>query len=86
MLNATVEEINGNLVVTLPATLIQRLNLKSGSQVAICETEAETAIAAAIRNSYRLSDMLAASDPKAFERTEEDLVFLNSPPVGRELI
>jgi hypothetical protein len=38
------------------------------------------------RSRYRLDDLLDQSDPAAFERTEEDWEFLNSPPVGRELI
>jgi hypothetical protein len=50
--------------------------------------EAESALAAKLsrRGRYRLDDLLAQSDPAAFERTEEDLEWLNSPRVGRELL
>jgi len=87
MAKAHVEEFNGSVMLILPSTIVDRLRLSAGSEVEI-DVKDETLLlrSRTRRGRYRLDDLLSQSDPSAFEQTDEDREFLNSPPVGRELI
>jgi antitoxin component of MazEF toxin-antitoxin module len=87
MLKAHVEEVNGVVMLVVPPDIVIRLQLSRGSEVEVALQEETLLFGPSSRRSrYRLDDLLDQSDPAAFERTEEDWEFLNSPPVGRELI
>jgi antitoxin component of MazEF toxin-antitoxin module len=87
MAKAHLQEINGTVMLALPATVLDHLRLTVGSEVEV-EVRDRTLVLGdrSRRGRYSLDDLLAESDPSAFEQTDEDREFLNSPPVGRELI
>ncbi len=87
MLKEHVEEVNGIVMLVVPRDIVDRLHLSTGSEVEVALQDETLLVGQSSRRSrYRLDDLLDQSDPAAFERTEEDWEFLNSPPVGRELI
>jgi len=87
MLKAHVEEVNGSVMLVLPSTIVDRLGLSAGSEVEIDVKDHTLLLQSRTRRGrYSLDDLLTQSDPSAFEQTDEDREFLNSPPVGRELI
>ena len=87
MAKAHVEEFNGSVMLILPSTIVDRLGLSAGSEVEIDVKDNTLLLQSRTRRGrYSLDDLLTQSDPSAFEQTDEDREFLNSPPVGRELI
>jgi antitoxin ChpS len=87
MTKTHLEEVNGTVMVAVPAAILERLNLSVGSEVEVDARDEKIVLGTVTRRGrYNLDDLLAESDPAAFEQTDEDRVFLNSAPVGRELI
>ena len=87
MLKAHLEEVNGSFMLVLPPTIVDRLKLKAGSEVEVAVEEGTILVrSSSPRKRHQLADLLAQSEPSAFERTDNDREFFNSPPVGRELI
>lgn len=87
MTKSHLEEVNGTVMIAVPSAILSRLQLPVGSEVEV-DVRGETVVLQAPtgRGRYNLDDLLANSDPAAFEQTAEDREFLNSPPIGRELI
>ncbi len=86
MAKAHLQEINGTVMLVLPPIILDRLK-RFGSPEVEVEFAAQSLVLREVLDPARhLAELIATSDPLAFERTEEDLEFLNSPPVGRELI
>jgi antitoxin ChpS len=86
MTKVQLEEVNGNVMLVLPRAIVDGLQLAAGSEVEVGVQGKSLVLRTSRRGRYRLEDMLAECDPEAFEQTDADREFLNSPPVGRELI
>ena len=80
------QQVDGALVLTVPEEIVDRLHLVSGASIDL-SIVGSGLIGREVRPpKYNLDDLLDRTDPLAFERTEEDWEWLNSSPVGRELI
>ena len=87
MLKAHLEEVNGSFMLVLPPIIVDRLKLAAGSEVEVTVEDGALLVRQPVpRRRLRLADLLSQTEPSAFERTDEDHEFLESPPVGRELI
>jgi len=86
MAKAHLEEVNGIVMLVLPPIILDRLQKSGSSEIDVELAEQSLVLRPASDRASRLAELIATSDPLAFERTEEDLEWLNSPPVGRELI
>jgi len=86
MTKAQVQEVDGSLMLVLPESIIERLHLTPASEVEVTLADEKILVHKRPRRRYSLDELIAMSDPLAFEQTDEDREWLNSPPVGRELI
>ena len=87
MQKVQLEEVNGTVVLALPPSVLKRLRLRAGSEVELdVDVDTLLLVKSGTKSHPTLDELIAMSDPAAFERTPEDLEWLNSPPVGRELL
>ncbi len=84
MYTTTLRKVGGSVMMTVPPVLLQSLHLEAGATVAL-EIEGDRLTVKPSRPRYTLEELLAQSDPNA-PMSDEDREWLNSPPVGRELI
>jgi antitoxin ChpS len=80
-------EIEGTLMLPISRDMLQQLSLTSESPVDV-SVHGRRIVMQAPENTtpdYTLDQLLDMCDPNA-PRSEEDALWLNSPPVGRELI
>ena len=74
-------------MLAVPPAMLDQLQLKAGSTVGLAVEGDRLILEAQKKPKYTLEELLVKSDYSApLERTEEDLEWLNAPPVGRELI
>lgn len=86
MQRASLEEIGGAVVLALPENILHELHLAAGAEVDLAVDGEALVVRRKGRKKYKLDDLLDNTDPRAFERTAEDWEWVNSPPVGRELL
>lgn len=77
-------KVGGSVMLAVPPAILDLLELKPGASVGI-GVEDGRLIVERRKRKYTLAELLAQCDPDA-PFSEEDLEWLNSPPVGRELI
>jgi antitoxin ChpS len=71
-------------MLAVPPALLDVLNLQPGAEVSIA-VESGRLIVEPQRRRYTLKELLAKCDPKA-RRSKRDQIWLNSKPVGGELL
>jgi antitoxin ChpS len=82
---ATVHESNGVYSVTLPEELARKLGVHEGSALEIELAEQKLTLQSTKRSKYTAEELLAQCD-YSLPMSREDREWLDSPPVGRELI
>ena len=86
MQRVNLEAIGDTVVLALPENILRELQLAAGAEVGLAVDGDSLVITRHPRVRYKLDDLLDNTDPRAFERTAEDWEWVNSPPVGRELL
>ena len=84
MQTTMLRKVGGSVMMTLPPAILEQLHLQAGATVGF-ETEGDRLIVKPTRPRYTLEELLAQCDPDA-PMSDEEREWLNSPPVGRELI
>ena len=84
MQTTTLRKVGGSVMMTLPPTILEQLHLQAGATVGF-ETEGNCLIVKPTHPRYTVEELLAECDPDA-PITDEEREWLDSPPVGRELI
>ena len=88
-LTTTVKKAGGSLMVTVPAPLRDALRLSEGQELTVTVEGGRLVYEAKARrrrrSKYTLEELLAQCD---FSQpySEEELAWLNAPPVGREVL
>ena len=77
MLTASLQEIDGAVVLAVPEAVLQMLDLKAGSVVALNVPQK--------RPRYTLQELLDQCD-FSLPVSEEDRLWMESPPIGDELL
>lgn len=77
-------KVGGSVMLAVPPTLLDLLDLQAGAQVDIGIEAGRLVVVPRPRPRYALEDLLAQCDPSAPDETDRD--WLDSPPVGRELL
>jgi antitoxin ChpS len=74
-------------MLAVPPVLLDQLQLKAGSTVALAVDGERLVVQTRPKPRYTLEELLAKCDPASFdeEMSEEDRIWINLPPVGREL-
>ena len=87
MHKTNLRKVGGSVMLAVPPAILDQLHLKAGATVGLAVEGDRLVLKAQKRPKYTMKELLAKSDYSApLERTEEELEWLNAPPVGRELI
>mgnify|MGYP000586018178 CR=1 FL=1 len=82
----TLREIGNSLGSIFPKPMIQNLGLQKGDKIDITEENGRLVIEPIRKPKYSLSELLAQCENTAPELNQEDKTWLNSEPVGKEII
>jgi len=85
MHTTTLRKVGGSVMLAVPPVLLDLLHLQAGVTVGLAVDGDRLVIEPAAKTRYTLDELLAQCDPSA-EVTEEDRAWLDSAPVGGELL
>jgi antitoxin ChpS len=85
MHTTSLRKVGGSVMLAVPPTLLDILDLQAGAKVAIAVERGRLVVEPRRRRRYTLDELLAQCDPKA-PRAKEEQEWLDSKPVGGELI
>jgi antitoxin ChpS len=85
MLKASLSEIEGAVMLAVPEAVLQMLDLKAGSVVALNVDGGRLVVEPQRRPKYTLQELLDQCD-FSLPVSEEDRLWMDSPPVGKELL
>jgi antitoxin ChpS len=72
-------------MLAVPPTILNLLHLQAGTTVGLAVDHGRLVVEPALRPHYTLNELLAQCDESA-EINREDLAWLDSKPVGKELL
>lgn len=85
MLTTTLRKVGGSVMMAVPPAILEMLHLEAGATVALLVDEGRIVVEAPRKPRYTLDELLAQCDAEA-PLSVEEREWLNSPPVGRELL
>ena len=77
--------VGGSVMFAIPKAVLESLNMRSGSAVGISVLHGKLVVDPHPKPRYKLADLLAQCDATA-PVSEEDAIWLNDAPIGREEI
>jgi antitoxin ChpS len=87
MHKTNLRKVGGSVMLAVPPAILDQLHLKAGATVGLAVEGDQLILSPQRKPKYTVEELLAKSDYSApLERSEEELEWLNAPPVGRELI
>ena len=78
-------KVGGSVMLAIPPALLDILRLRPGAKVGLAVQGGRLVVEPQQRPRYTLEELLAQCNPKAL-RSKEDREWLNSKPVGGEII
>ena len=78
-------KVGGSVMLAIPRAVLDVLGLRPGAKVGIAIERGRLVVEPPKRPRYTLDELVAQCDSKA-RRTKEEREWLDSKPVGRELI
>ena len=81
-----IRKIGNSKGAVFPAPLIKELGVDEGQILQANMVDGRLVIEKVIKPEYSLSELLSKCDPKAMTLNDEDKVWLNDSPVGKEVI
>jgi antitoxin ChpS len=87
MHTTNLRKVGGSVMLAVPPAMLDQLHLKAGATVGLAVDGERLVMQPQLKPRYTLDELLAKCDPAAdaTEMSEEDRLWLNLPPVGREL-
>jgi antitoxin ChpS len=87
MHTTNLRKVGGSVMLAVPPAILDQLGLKSGATVGLAVDGDRLILMPQPRPRYTLDELLAKCNPAdaATEISEEDRIWLNLPPAGREL-
>ena len=85
MHTTNLRKVGGSIMLAVPPALLDILHLHPGAKVGIAVESGRLVVEPRQRRRYTLAELLAQCNPKA-PRTKEEKEWLDSKPVGGELI
>ena len=85
MHTTSLRKVGGSVMLAVPPALLDALQLRPGSKVGLAVQNGRLVVEPRQRPRYTLDELLAQCNPKA-PRSKEDREWLDSKPVGHELI
>jgi antitoxin ChpS len=85
MYTTNLRKVGGSIMLAIPPAILDVLSLRAGATVGLAVDHNHLVVDPTLRPHYSLDDLLAQCDASA-EISEEDRVWVNSKPVGGELL
>ncbi len=85
MFTTRLRKVGGSIMLTVPPAILDLLHLQAGTTVGLSVDGGRLVIEPAPRPGFSLTELLAQCDASA-EMSEEDRAWLESKPVGSELL
>lgn len=85
MHTTNLRKVGGSVMLAVPPAILDLLHLRAGAAVGLTVDHGRLVIEPAPRPRYSLEQLLAQCDPSA-EISPEDRTWLDSKPVGNELL
>jgi len=85
MHTTSLRKVGGSVMLAVPPALLDILHLQPGAKVGLAVERGRLVVEPQRRRRYTLNELLAQCDPKA-RRTKREQAWLDSKPVGGELI
>jgi antitoxin ChpS len=85
MHTTNLRKVGGSVMLAVPPALLDILQLQPGAKVGIAVKSGRLVVEPRPRRRYTLDELLAQCNPKA-PRSKEEREWLDSKPVGGELI
>lgn len=85
MYTTKLRNVGGSVMFAIPKPILESLGLQPNSQVDLSISEGRLVVAPHTKPHYTLSELLAQCDPEA-PLSQEEQEWLESPPVGEELL
>jgi len=85
MFTTCLRKVGGSIMLTVPPAILDLLHLQAGSTVGLTVDGGRLVIEPAPQPRFSLAELLAQCDASA-EMSEEDQAWLESKPVGSELL
>lgn len=85
MYTTNLRKVGGSVMLAVPPALLDLLGLRPGAKVGVAVEKGRLIVEPRKRPRYRLEELLAQCSPKR-RRTKQEHAWLNSKPVGGELI
>ena len=85
MHTTNLRKVGGSIMLAVPPVILDLLHLRAGATVGLAVDHGRLVIEPIPRPHYSLDELLAQCD-ESVEISEEDSAWLDSEPVGRELL
>ena len=85
MHTTNLRKVGGSIMLAVPPALLEILHLHAGATVGLAVDHGRLVVEPTLRPRYSLDELLAQCDASA-EVSAEDRVWLDSKPVGSELL
>jgi antitoxin ChpS len=85
MYTTNLRKVGGSVMLAVPPALLHVLGLQAGAHVGVAVEKGRLIVKPQTRPRYTLEELLAQCSPRR-KRTPQEREWLNSKPVGRELI
>ena len=85
MHTTNLRKVGGSIMLAVPPAILDILHLHAGSTVGLAVDNGRLMVEPTLRPRYSLDELLAQCDASA-EFSAEDRVWLDSKPVGNELL
>lgn len=85
MHTTNLRKVGGSVMLTVPPSLLDVLHLRPGAKVGLAVESGRLVVQPQQRRRYALDELLAQCNPRA-RRTKQEREWLDSKPVGGELI
>jgi antitoxin ChpS len=85
MHTTNLRKVGGSIMLAVPPALLDILNLRAGAKVGLAVQAGRLVVEPQQRPHYTLEELLARCNPKS-PRTKEDREWIDTGPVGGELI
>ncbi|MGO4439360.1 AbrB/MazE/SpoVT family DNA-binding domain-containing protein [Rhizobium sp. RAF56] len=82
---STLRTVGGSVMMTIPKPVLETLGLSANTKLDVSVEDGRLIAVPRARPKYTLEELLAQCDPDA-PLSDEDREWLDSPPVGREVI
>ena len=86
MHHTSLRKVGGSVMLTIPRTLLDQLELEAGARVDLAVSEGRLVVEPARKPRYTLAELLAASDYAGVTPSKEERAWIDAPVAGREIL